>query len=363
VTTVVVDGLSVGLGGGLTYTGSQLAALTQVRPDLDLTVLVSPANHEALAQRVGSAATFTPVEVGGSGRRVLWEQLRLASQVPDGGLLHCPGNLVPLRSGASPVVLVVQNPNAFGSGRHERWNRSPRRRARIALMRASVAKADRVVAVSQSMADLVVEDRPDLADRVVVVQDGAPVWPEPAAPLEIGLQPGSYLLSVAQDWPHKLLDRLVAVWSAAFAGRADAPALVMAGHVSDVVRARRAGLVEPGLRDRLVQLGAVADRAHLRWLLEHAVASVSFSALEAHPHGPAEAGALGCPLVLSDIAPHHEVTAPAGPQQVAFVALDDVEAQVEALRSPPSDRTPWTWPVTWEDNARQVAAVFDELRP
>lgn len=360
-TTVVVDALSVGLGGGLTYTGNQLAALGEVRPDLALEVLVAPGNHEALAARVGGGATFTTVDVGGSARRVLWEQLRLAGRVPGGGVLHCPGNLVPLRSGPAPTVLVVQNPNAFGSGRSEPWNRSPRRRARITLMRASVQRADRVVAVSQSMADLILGDRPGLADRVVVVQDGAPAWPDGSEPEHLGLEPGSYLLSVAQDWPHKLLDRLVAVWSAAFAGRADAPKLVMVGQVADAARVRRMGLVEPGLRDRLVQLGGVSDRVHLRWLVEHAVASVSFSALEAHPHGPAEAGAVGCPLVLSDIAPHHEVTAPAGPGQVAFVGLADVEAQVEALRSPPGDRTPWSWPVSWADNARQVADVFDDV--
>jgi glycosyltransferase involved in cell wall biosynthesis len=197
---------------------------------------------------------------------------------------------------------------------------------------------------------------------VVVVQDGAPTWPDAGVqPDGLGLEPGSYLISVAQDWPHKLLDRLVSVWSAACAGRPEHPKLVMVGAVTDVVRVRRMGLVEPGLRNDLEQLGAVADRAHLRWLLEHAVASVSLSALEAHPHGPAEAGVLGCPLILSDTAPHREVTAPAGPDAVTFVVLDDVDAQVEALRAPPTDRTPWTWPHTWADNARALGRAFDEL--
>ncbi|OWY63154.1 hypothetical protein B7486_54635 [cyanobacterium TDX16] len=361
-TTIVVDALSVRLGGGLTYTGSQLAALARVRPDLDLRVLVAPnEGGRALAARLDGADLRIPV-AGGTLRRVLWEQVRLARAAPPGSVLHCPGNVAPLQHHEVPVVLVLQNPNAFGSGRHEPWNRSPRRRARIALMRASAKAADRIVAVSQAMADLVVGDLPDLADRVVVVRDGAPTWDLPSSPpTRLHLDPGSYLLSVAQDWPHKRLDALVATWSAAFAGRADVTPLVMVGEVSESVRTRRESLVVPSLRQHLLQLGAVADRGELRWLLEHAQASVSVSALEAHPHGPAEAGALGCPLVLSDTAPHREVTAPAGQDATTFVGLQDADALVQALREPPTDRTPWTWPVTWDDNARQLAALLDEL--
>src|SRR5690606_33519424 len=81
-TTVVVDALSVRLGGGLTYTGNQLAALAQVRPDLDLRVLVAPGEGgRALAARLPDADLRIPV-TGGTARRVLWEQLRLARAAP-----------------------------------------------------------------------------------------------------------------------------------------------------------------------------------------------------------------------------------------------------------------------------------------
>lgn len=362
--TLVVDALSVHLGGGLTYTGSQLAALRRVRPDLDLQVLVPEGEGgEALLRR-----TDLPQEsvrlgpAGGVLRRVIWEQRRLVHQVPAGGVLHCPGNVAPLRPGGTPVVLVVQNPNAFGPGRDEVWNRTPRRKARLALMRRSAVAATRVVAVSQAMADLIVQDQPHLADRVVVVQDGAPGWDLPAAPIDgLALDPGSWLLSVAQDWPHKRLDVLVGAWSAAFAERSDVRPLVMVGEVSAATRDRRETMVVPSLRPHLRQLGGITDRAQLRWLLANARASVSISALEAHPHGPAEAGALGCPLVLTDTAPHREVAAPAPTGAVRYVGREDVEALVEALREPPSDRTPWTWPHTWDDNAHEVAALVDEL--
>jgi glycosyltransferase involved in cell wall biosynthesis len=134
----------------------------------------------------------------------------------------------------------------------------------------------------------------------------------------------------------------------------------MAGDLTATRQRQLHELVPASRRGDLVLLGGVRDRRELRWLLEHAEASVSVSALEAHPHGPAEAGALGCPLVLSDIPPHREVAAPAG-RGVAYVPLEGTEALVEALRSPPTHRTPWTWPVTWDENARQLGAVFDEV--
>lgn len=363
---MVVDALAAGLGGGLTYAAGQVGGLRRARPDLDLRLVVSPANHRLLADRLpGLALEEVPVRT--TVARVAWEQARLTRRVPAGGVLLATGNVAPLRPGRTPVVLVVQNPNAFGPGRHEPWNRSARRRARIALMRASARAATRVLAVSASMADWVRADLPDRADRVVVVPDGAPDWSAVPSACPPGFAPdeGPWFASVAQDWPHKHLDRLVAGWGRAFAGgdAATAPRLVLVGALDAGRRAEHQALVPAALRDRLVHLGPLVDRGQVGFVLAGARASVSVSALEAHPHGPAEAGALGCPLVLSDIAPHREVAAPAPPGAVAYVGVGDEGALVEALRSPPNDRTPWTWPWSWEDHGRALGDVLDEVAP
>lgn len=361
-TTVVVDALAAGLGGGLTYTAGQVGGLRRARPDLDLRLLVSPANHGLLADRLPGLA-LDEVSVRGTLARVAWEQARLARRVPATGLLLATGNVAPLRPGSAPVVLVVQNPNAFGPGRHQPWNRSARRRARIALMRASARAATRVLAVSESMAGWVRADLPDHAERVVVVPDGAPDWTgvEPACPPGFDPDDGPWFASVAQDWPHKHLDRLVAGWGRAFGGApAPAPRLVLVGALAAGRRAEQRALVPVALRDRLVHLGPLVDRGQVRFVLAGARASVSVSALEAHPHGPAEAGALGCPLVLSDIAPHREVAAPAPSGAITYVGVGDEGALVEALRSPPAERIPWTWPWSWEDHGRALGVLLDE---
>jgi len=355
---LVVDALGVGLGGGLTYVGGQLGGLAVVRPDLVRRVLVHPGNAAA----VEAVAAGAPVEVVGPGstaRRVVWEQTRMLRHLATDEVLLAPGNVAPLRHPGHQVVLVIQNPNAFGWGRHASWNRSPRRRARIALMRASARRADVVVAVSEAMAADIVGDLPALADRVVVVPDGDATWPPPSSgALPDGLGERPWYLSVAQDWPHKRLDELVAAWAVAAAGDADPSPLVMVGGLSASRCQQQQGLVPAALQRRLHHVGPIADRAVLRRLVEGARALVAPSALEAHPHTPGEAGALGTPVILSDIPAHREV-AVAGGDRVRFVPLDDDDALVDALRDPPADRTPWRAGWSWDDHARRLAEVLD----
>jgi glycosyltransferase involved in cell wall biosynthesis len=104
----------------------------------------------------------------------------------------------------------------------------------------------------------------------------------------------------------------------------------------------------------------VADRAEVRWLLAHALAMVAPSALEAFPLTPAEAGSLGCPVILSDIPAHREVAG----DHATYVPVGDIDGLAGAIGNAvdrPSRRKPWTLRQTWESNARALAAVFDEL--
>jgi glycosyltransferase involved in cell wall biosynthesis len=96
----------------------------------------------------------------------------------------------------------------------------------------------------------------------------------------------------------------------------------------------------------------------MRWVYEHAMALISSSLLEAFPLTPGEAGSVGCPLVLSDIPPHREVSL----GNAVFVRPRDVDSMARALteRVYPGtlDRSAWSWPLTWEDNARAFIDVF-----
>jgi glycosyltransferase involved in cell wall biosynthesis len=358
---VLVDALGVGLGGGLTYVTGQVGGLAQVRPDLQPAVLAHPGNAADLVAGLPATVPVEVVPVPSVARRVVWEQTRLLSRVPAGAVLLAPGNVAPLLPGRPPVVLVVQNPNAFGPGRSAPWNRSPRRRARIALMRASARRADVVVAVSQAMADAIVGDIPSLTSRVEVVSDGEATWPDASVvPEGFVLGPDPWFVSVSQDWPHKQLDELVQAWALAFAGHRDPPQLVMVGALPEARQAQQRALIPSSLQPSLLHLGAVSDRRVLRHLVEGARALVSVSALEAHPHTPGEAGVLGTPVVLSDIPAHREVAAAAGAAAV-FVGVGDHDALVEALRAPPAPRLSWRSGWTWEQHATQLGQIIDRL--
>jgi len=174
---------------------------------------------------------------------------------------------------------------------------------------------------------------------------------QPEEPQNIGKsQP--FALSLANDYPHKHLDDLVAGWA-----RSGHLQLVVAGEVSE---ARRVELSElAGDRGReLVFLGTVS-RPNVVWLLKHAAIAVSCSTVEAFPLTIVEAGATGCPLLLSDIPSHREVAG----EHAQYVPSGNVAALSAALRRLPASpkREPWTWGRSWADNAKDLGRVIDTL--
>jgi glycosyltransferase involved in cell wall biosynthesis len=137
------------------------------------------------------------------------------------------------------------------------------------------------------------------------------------------------------------------------------PPLVVIGEPGTEQRARSRSAA--GARaGELHFLGRVTDRGQLRWAFEHAAALLSMSALEAFPLTPAEAGSVGCPLVLSDIPPHREVTL-GNATFVAPGAVSDLADVLAGTAFVPGSR-PWQWPVSWADNARELRTLFDEVR-
>ncbi len=360
-TTIVVDALSVHFGGGLSFLTRQLAALGSIAGDRRLRVLSAPWNHDAIWQATGAEPELIPVR--GVGSRISYEQLVL-SRGSGRQVLYCPGNLIPLGPSRPPVVLALQNPNLVGAGAREAHNRGPNRRVQIAITRRSARLADRVVVISNALRDQVDEDGLAGRDRLRVIPSGCPELvggAEATEPDGFPFAPMEYFLILANDAPHKRHDEMVAAWSRAFAGRSDAPGLVIAGEMAQPRRSRQRALAAPGLRSQLVHTGQVRDRSAVSWLLRNARALVAMSTLEAHPLTPAEAGQAGCPLVLSDIPAHREVAG----AHATYVGTEDLDGLGAALRqlARSSPRAPWTWPVTWQDNAGMLLDVLDEVAP
>jgi len=353
---VVVDALPLHFGGGGTVLLEQLAALERVAPDLRLRVLAAPWNAAALDHAIRHPVHT--VDVTDGVRRVLWEQLALPRLDGRPGVLYCPGGLAPVAPARLPVVVAAQNPNLVGRGRRLAHNRAWPRRARIAACQVSLRRATRIVAVSAALAAELLADQPALVDRTEVIPLGAPTLPaERRRPVALGVGIADFLLVLANDAPHKRLDDAVAAWGRAFADAGGAaPRLVIAGVVDRRRRADHRALVPDTLASRLIHLGPVADRREVAWLLDHARALVSASELESFGLTTLEAGARGCPLILSDLPAHREVAGP----HATYVPPRDVTRLAAALArtDPAPARRPWRWPMSWDEHARQLAAVL-----
>jgi glycosyltransferase involved in cell wall biosynthesis len=353
---IVVDALSPKIGGTLSYVTQQMAAMERVRPDFEFVVLTAPWNTQAFKRALQSDVTEIPVP--NVPLRVLYEQTLMLARSRAADLLYCPTNFCPVIRSGPPRVVTMHNPNYFGPPRHLAENRRLRRRIEIGLSRYSLVFADATVVVSRSMLSQIESDGHP-THRCRVVYSAAPDWPEesvPPMPLHSGYP---FILSLANDYPHKRLEDVVLAWSLAFHRRERPPLLVLVGGVSPKRQRQLLNVIPARLHGAVLMLGKLGDRRCVRWLVENAKVMVSASQLEAFPLTPLEAGSLGCPLILSDIPPHREVAQ----ENARYFPLGNTECLAEELSFvfDSIDRHHWTWPVTWYENARQVARIFEEV--
>jgi glycosyltransferase involved in cell wall biosynthesis len=357
---VVVDALPVHFGGGATYLTNQLQALRRVAPDVQVQLLAGRWNEPLLRESGLPAAQVEVIRVPDGIGRGVWEQVALPGRATPPTVLYAPGGIVPLRPCRVPVLAALQNPNFFGRGRQATHNRRWHRRWRVALHRWSARRADHLITVSESFRREVVGDLPELAGRLSVIPSGiAPLPSEHLPPPTFPPGVDEFVLSLANDAPHKQLDLLCQAWGEAAAVAADVPPLVLAGAIPVARQQHQRSLVPPRCRSSLHHLGPVARREEVAWLLGRARALVSASILETFGFTPAEAGEAGCPVILSDIPAHREVAG----EHATYVPAGDRTALRDALADlpAPGTRRPWRWPVSWDDHARALHEVLLRL--
>jgi glycosyltransferase involved in cell wall biosynthesis len=350
---VLVDAVSARTGGGGTHAVSQLPALARV-PGIELTVYAT----DELAQRLVAAGVGAVRRVPQRGvlRRIAWEQLVLPVRARSHDVVYAIGNVTVFLS-PRPVVVAQQNAWYFGdlvrTFRRTRCRRVMRARLVVetALARASIRRAWRAVAVSETLRAAIEGDlgpRPNLR----VVLSAAPRRPvaEASAPSPPTSESEAYALVVAHDDPHKEWDALAAL----FARRPELPRLKIAGRC---VPERRAALERTGA-GRVDVVGVVADPGALAALYEGARCCVAHSRFESFGLTPLESLAVGTPVVATDIAAHREVCG----ARAAYYDPDDLDALAAlvlaargAPAAAPAERT-------WDDNARELAAVLREAR-
>lgn len=345
---VLFNASSCRVGGGLSYALRQLGSVEDA--DLDLTVLASPWNIDRI--QAETRREVIELSVANAGQRFAYEQILVPIRFRQ-SVLHFVGNFGALTFGARRSVVVIQNPNYFGIGRSQAANRPLNRRLKIGLAQLGLRRAAKAVSISQSLHEQIISDQPHVAKKVSLIRSGAPVLSEVQTP--VMSVPAPFVLSLANDYPHKRLEFVARVWDLA----ETAGELVFAGDISPRRRSAIRSVCSTRDPDDIIFLGPVSNSEQVSWLLHNASCLFAPSALEAHPLTPAEAGAAGCPLLLSDIAPHVEVAG----QHATFVPTEaSAAAWAAALdKATTNDRKTWQYEVTWEQHGIQLENLWREV--
>lgn len=353
---VIIDALSARVGGGLTYITQQLSSLERVRPDLDLFVLTSPINEEAI--RKATDCEIRVIRAPNLASRIVFEQTILPILASKGDVLYCPANFCPLFHGSLPVVLTLRNAHHFGQGKSIPHDKPLRKKAEIQLAHASAKRADIVVAVSEFLRSQMLEDGIE-SSKIRVIPSGLPKLPEKMTkPWQLE-ELSDFFVCIANDHAIKRLNDLVRAWSSAFKETIDPPALVLAGQISSERKTEHAQIVRKSQQPFLIHLGSVADRSIIKWLLVNARALVTTSELESFGFTVIEARSVGCPAIVTDIPAHRESVG----EDAKFFSVGDLGGLSQALREAgpqPYRRVESTHEYSWEENANALATLFDE---
>ena len=223
-----------------------------------------------------------------------------------------------------------------------------------------LARARRIVTISQATAADALESNPEIADRLSVVGFPPVVTPErlaldPDAVRREYHLPDRYLIVGNQFWHHKNHIAVVEALGVLARRGVDVPTVVFSGRVAaageaeifeDVLRAAH----RAGVHQQCRFVGHVS-RAEQFALFRAASAAVQPSLAEGRGAMVEEALILGTPVICSDIPANREQAPPGTP----FFDPDDHEALADALLTPLTRRDLTAEEILRDGRARQEA--------
>ena len=195
------------------------------------------------------------------------------------------------------------------------------------LVRAHVASADHVIAGSAYAAAIVARDLGVPAHKITSTPLGPPAWAAQVRAARRGVRPDC-VLCIGTLEPRKNVGVLLDGFARLRSRRADAPPLVLAGHITDAARAWVTRASEPPLAGHVTFAGYVSDDER-RALYARAVAVAVPSLDEGFGLPALEAMACGVPVVVSPVGALPEVVGDAG----LYAAPDAPAAWAEALEA------------------------------
>jgi len=321
----------------------------------------------------GEALTAAGVELAADTSRlplgVLWQQLELPRRLTrhDADLLWSPLQTLPLSSPVPAVVTVHDLTVLLYPETHRlkvRWSQLP-------FLERSLARARRIVAVSEATARDLRFHFPAVAERLRVVPEGVDPSFRPGSEDEVAAiraeleAPRGYLLYVGTLEPRKNVETLLNAWERLHGERDEPPPLVLAGDTGWRNRPLRRRLER--LRPHGVRLLGRVEPERLVRLFQGASAFCYPSLYEGFGLPPLEAMACGVPVVASRAASLPEVVGDAGllveardsralAAEVGRV-LDDPELAAELSQRGRQRAAGFTW----EKAAAAMEAVLREV--
>ncbi len=235
---VLIDATSVPAdrGGAGRYVDGLLGAIGRSEAEIDLAVVCQRTDVERYARMLpGAEVIGAPAAVAHRPARLAWEQtgLPLLAQQLGAQVLHSPYYTCPLRS-SCPVTVTVHDATFFTDPGHYDKSRGTFFRSAI---KTSLRRASRMIVPSKATRDELIRLLGADPSRIDVAYHGvdhvafhAPTDDEKArVRSRLGLHDGAYVAFLGAKEPRKNVPNLIRGWVAAVSGRAEPPALVIAG--------------------------------------------------------------------------------------------------------------------------------------
>jgi len=273
-----------------------------------------------------------------------------------------PGLMAPLARFLGMQVILTHHGDDY---KRDKWNRLARTVLKTGE-RLGIVFANRVIAVSPSLAKRLKTEYPAKAEAIHYVPNGADhILSESGSdqsPMEdwlkkFNLADTSFIVSVGRLVPEKGFVDLIEAYAIA---RPNAKLVIVGGKSGSSHDDELTALIEDKNLDGSVIMTGAIPREGVAALLKQAELFVLASHHEGLPIAALEASAMGAPTLVSDIQPNLDLGLPAG----HYFPVNAPEALAQNLREklghiPPVDLLNI---FNWDAIARQTSKIYHDLR-
>ncbi len=376
--TILINGLSIGGGGGLTVGVELTRALAQARPRWTIRLLLTqnhPLHEEArdLVWPLNASLIWADANTRNRRARDAYETLKLPKRCNDihaTALLQLNGMLPPIHLDL-PVICHHQDPwpyrpQAWFSLKHRLIAFLKRRRHRKALY-----KADRLTFTSQYLLDTLTRHHrlpaDQIATRCSVLSNGLPDSFYQLADNQTNTERADEILTVSNVSPYKqqwrVIDALAELTRRG--NQTTSYRIIGAGSPADL-QALNDRAASHGLTDRvLVEGRAAAER--VTWAYQRAKAFALHSQCESFGIPAIEAMAHAVPVVVADCCALPEVTADAAlhadPDSTTALAdaLEEILTVPETAKRLIANGKQRIHAYRWSDSGEKLAQLIETL--